>query len=88
MQALLEAVAISVLAKEKGLDLVAIQDNQLLLEYRPDRIPSAQEISGILDRAKAPFEFLSGKGLGVRISIPHAEGGKRLTFIKKTLQNL
>jgi transcription-repair coupling factor (superfamily II helicase) len=88
VQALLEAVAIGVLAKEKGLDLVAIQDDQLLLEYRPDRIPSAQEISGILDRAKAPLQFLSGKGLGMRISIPHAEGGKRLAFIKKALHNL
>jgi transcription-repair coupling factor (superfamily II helicase) len=88
VQALLEVVAIGVLAKDKGLDLVAIQDNQLLLEYRPDRIPSAEEISGILDRAEVPFQFLSGKGLGVRLFIPQGDQSKRLVFIKKTLQNL
>jgi len=85
---LMEVVAISVLAKEKGVDLVAIQNNQLLLEYRSDRIPSAEEISGILDRAEVPFQFLSGKGLGVRLFFPHKDRSKRLAFIKKTLQNL
>jgi transcription-repair coupling factor (superfamily II helicase) len=88
VHALLDTGAIGVLAKEKGLDLVAIQDDQLLLEYRPARVPRAKEISGILDRVEVPLQFLSGDKFGIRISIPRQSHSKRLPFIKKTLQKL
>jgi len=88
VQALFDVVSIGFLAKTKGLDLVAIQDSQLVLEYYPDRVPTAKEISGVLDRAESPFQFLSGDKFGIRISIPQRGPGKKLAFIKKTLQKL
>ena len=88
VQALFDVVSISVLAKTKGLDLEAIQDAQLVLEYHPDRVPTAKEISGVLDRAENPFQFLSGDKFGIRISIPHRGPDQKLAFIKKTLQKL
>ena len=88
VQALLDTVAIGLLAKQKGLDLVAIQDDTLLLEYRPQRVPTAEEISGILDRVTAPLQFLSGDKFAVRISIPKRHQSKRLAFIKNALQKI
>ncbi len=88
VQALFDAVAIGLLAREKGLDLVAIQDDQLLLEYRSNRVPTAKEISAILDRAEVPVRFLSAEKFGIRLSIPQKSLNKRLAFIKKTLQKL
>ncbi|MCK4272371.1 hypothetical protein KAX22_06955, partial [bacterium] len=88
VQALLDTVAIGLLAKQKGLDLVAIQDDTLLLEYRTQRVPTAEEISGMLDRVTAPLQFLSGDKFAVRISIPKRHQSKRLAFIKNALQKI
>ena len=88
VQALLDTVAIGLLAKQKGLGLVAIQDDTLLLEYRPQRVPTAEEISGMLDRVTAPLQFLSGDKFAVRISIPKRHQSKRLAFIKNALQKI
>jgi transcription-repair coupling factor (superfamily II helicase) len=88
VQALLDTVAIGLLAKQKGLDLVAIQDDTLLLEYRPQKVPTAEEISGMLDRVTAPLQFLSGDKFAVRISIPKRHQSKRLAFIKNALQKI
>ena len=88
VQALLDTVAIGLLAKQKGLDLVAIQDDTLLLEYHPQRVPTAEEISSMLDRATDPLQFLSGDKFAVRISIPKKHQSKSLAFIKNALQKI
>jgi len=83
---LLDLTAVSLLAKEKGIDLVAIQDHSLLLEFRPDRVPAAEQISGILDRIDLEIQFLSGERFAARISLTCREPGDQLEQIKKTLQ--
>ncbi|MFC1682934.1 transcription-repair coupling factor [Candidatus Zixiibacteriota bacterium] len=87
-QALLDVVAVSLLAREKGIDLVAMQDEGLLLEYRSECVPTAKEITGILDRAEGDLQFLSGDSFAIRMPMPSGSQVDRLTFIKKTLQNL
>jgi transcription-repair coupling factor (superfamily II helicase) len=87
-QALLDVVTVSLLAREKGVDLVAMQDEGLLLEYRKESVPTAREISGILDRAEDDIQFLSGDPFAARIPMPDGDQLERLAFIKKTLQNL
>jgi transcription-repair coupling factor (superfamily II helicase) len=88
VEALLDLVAISLLAKEKGIDLVAIQDHHLLLEFRPQRVPTKKEISGILERIEQPLQFLSGDVFGARISLPQITPERRLDYVKKTLQKI
>jgi len=85
---LLDLTAVSLLAKEKGVDLVAIQDHSLLLEFRPERIPDAEQIAGILDRIDLEIQFLSGERFAARISLTCREPADQLEQIKKTLQKI
>jgi transcription-repair coupling factor (superfamily II helicase) len=86
--ALLDLAAVGLLAKEKGIDLVAVQDHDLVVEYRPGRAPGAEEISRILERLEHPLEFISGETFGARISLPETAHQRRLDSVKKTLQKL
>jgi transcription-repair coupling factor (superfamily II helicase) len=88
VQSLFDLMAISILAKEKGVDLVAMQDEKLLIEFRAERVPSAREISEILGRLQYPVQFLSGETFAARISLPGLDSAGRLELIKKTLQKL
>jgi transcription-repair coupling factor (superfamily II helicase) len=85
---LLDLTTVSLLAKEKGLDLVAVQDHSLLLEFRPERVPTAEQISGILDRIGLDIQFLSGERFAARISLTCREPADQLEQIKKTLQKI
>ena len=85
---LLDLTAVSLLAREKGIDLVAIQDHRLLLEYRPERIPTAEQISVILERIEGEIQFLSGERFAARISLGCRAPADQLEEIKKTLQNI
>jgi transcription-repair coupling factor (superfamily II helicase) len=87
-ESLLDLTAVSLLAREKGVDLVAIQDDRLLLEFRPERVPTPKQISGILERIEGEIQFLSGERFAARISLDRREQADQLAEIKKTLQNI
>ena len=84
---LLDLTALSLLAREKGIDLVALQDHSLLLEFRPERVPTPRRIKDFLDRVEEDVQFLSGERFAVRISLDRREPADQLEEIKKTLQN-
>jgi len=86
--ALLDLTAVSLLAREKGIDLVAIQDQSLLLEFRPERVPAPRQIKDILDRIDRDIQFLSGERFAARIPLDRREPAEQLEEIKKTLQKI
>jgi transcription-repair coupling factor (superfamily II helicase) len=85
---LLDLTIINLLSREKGIDLVAVQDHSLLLEFRSERVPTAEQISKILDRIEYDIQFLSGERFAARISLPRWKPAEQLEHIKKTLQKL
>ena len=87
-ESLLDLTAVSLLAREKGIDLVAIQDHSLLLEFRPERVPTPGRIKDILDRIDRDIQFLSGERFAVRITLDLPKPADQLEEIKKTLQKI
>lgn len=84
---LLRSVELRILASEIGIRRLSISGRWVELHFQKGFDPSSRSLEGVLSKWTAPVEFLSGRGLKMRIALGE-EGPERLRVTKKLLHLL